>query len=111
MRAQRAGTGTGTVTGTTGGLTPLYKADAEWCDHVKKIRARMAHVCGQCMNRPVRVQTIDCRTYEGVVVGHDANYLHLMTGPAGDSRFWGPASAAAITTLVLFELLVITLLI
>ncbi len=84
----------------------LYQADAQWLDHVKKTRQKLSGVCGQCMHRKVRVQTIDGHTYEGVVVGHDNTYLHLSTAGT-DSRFWGPA---AITTLVLFELLVIVLL-
>ncbi len=83
----------------------LYYADPQWCDQVKKTRQKLAGVCAQCLNRKVRVQTIDGHTYEGTVVGHDTTYLHLSNA---DARFWGPA---AITTLVLFELLVITLLI
>lgn len=85
----------------------LYQADAQWLDQVNKTRQRLSGVCGQCMNRKVRVQTIDGHTYEGVVVGHDPTYLHLGTTATTDSRFWGPA---AITTLVLFELLTIILL-
>lgn len=82
----------------------IYHADAAWCDQVKRTRQKLAGICGQCMNRRVRVQTIDGHAYEGVVVGHDHTYLHLATT---DGRFFGPA---AITTLVLFELLVIVLL-
>ena len=85
----------------------LYQADAQWLDQVKKTRQKLSGICGQCMHRKVRVQTIDGHTYEGVVVGHDHTYLHLSTNAATNSRFWGPA---AITTLVLFELLVIVLL-
>jgi len=85
----------------------IYQADAQWLDHVKKTRQKLSGICGQCMQRKVRVQTIDGHTYEGVVVGHDHTYLHLSTTPGTDSRFWGPA---AITTLVLFELLTIVLL-
>jgi len=93
---------------TAAGPAELYRADAHWCDQVRKTRQKLAGICGQCMNRRVRVQTIDGHVYEGVVVGSDNSYLHLM---AGDSRFFGPAGSFAITTLVLFELLVITLLI
>lgn len=93
-------------TGSVRNQGQLYYADAHWCDQVKKTRQKLANACAQCMNRRVRVQTIDGHTYEGTVVGHDHTYLHLAT--TNDARFWGPA---AITTLVLFELLVITLLI
>jgi len=86
----------------------LYKADSDWSDRMRKTRQKIVGACGQCMNRRVRVQTIDGNTYEGVVVGSDNTYLHLMTG---DARFFGPYASNAILTLVLFELLVITLLI
>ncbi|RKP47317.1 acetyl-CoA acetyltransferase [Cohnella endophytica] len=87
---------------------PLYKADTQWVDHVRKTRNKLADVSSQCMNRNVRVQTLDGHTYEGVVVGADQSYLHIMTG---DARFFGPYASNAILTLVLYELLVITLLI
>ncbi|WP_239615790.1 acetyl-CoA acetyltransferase [Cohnella mopanensis] len=93
---------------TTESPAPIYKADSHWAEQIRKTRQKLAGVCGQCMNRSVRVQTIDGRTYEGVVVGSDQTYLHLMTG---DARFFGPYASNAILTLVLFELLVITLLI
>ncbi|MFC5403569.1 hypothetical protein [Cohnella soli] len=92
----------------TSNTSVLYKADQEWAGHVRKTRQKLAEACGQCMNRTVRVQTIDGQTYEGIVVGSDHTYMHLMTG---DARFFGPYASNAILTLVLFELLVITLLI
>ncbi|OXS55976.1 hypothetical protein B1A99_22415 [Cohnella sp. CIP 111063] len=92
----------------SGNTAELYKADSEWRDQLRKTREKLAGVCGQCMNRRIRVETIDGHTYEGVVVGADNTYLHVMTG---DARFFGPYASNAILTLVLFELLVITLLI
>jgi len=86
----------------------IYKADSQWSEQVRKTRQKLAGACGQCMNRAVRVQTLDGHTYEGVVIGSDHSYLHLMTG---DARFFGPYASNAILTLVLYELLVITLLI
>lgn len=86
----------------------LYKADSGWPEQVRRTRQRLIGACGQCMNRRVRVETIDGHVYEGIVVGSDNTYLHLMTG---ESRFFGPYASSAILTLVLFELLVITLLI
>lgn len=88
--------------------SPIYKADSQWADHVRRTRQKLAGICGQCMNRYVRVQTLDGNIYEGVVIGSDNSYLHIMTG---DSRFLGPNASNAILTLVLYELLVITLLI
>jgi hypothetical protein len=86
----------------------IYKADSQWSDQLRKTRQKLAGICGQCLNRTVRVQTLDGHTYEGVVVGTDHTYLHIMTG---DARFLGPYASNAILTLVLYELLVITLLI
>jgi len=86
----------------------IYIADKEWTEQVRNTRQRLAGICGQCMNRRVRVKTLDGHTYEGVVIGSDNSYLHLMTG---DTRFFGPYASNAILTLVLYELLVITLLI
>jgi hypothetical protein len=88
--------------------SPLYKADNQWSDQLRKTRQKLSGVCGQCMNRRVRVETIDGHSYDGIVVGSDSTYLHLMTG---DARFFGPYASNAILTLVLYELLVITLLI
>lgn len=85
----------------------IYKADSQWSDQVLRTRQRLAGICGQCMNRAVRVQTLDGHIYEGVVMGSDNSYLHIMTSNA---RFLGPYASNAILTLVLYELLVITLL-
>lgn len=86
----------------------IYAADTQWTEQVRKTRQQLTGICSQCLNRPVRVQTLDGHTYEGVVIGSNHSYLHLMTR---DVRFFGPSASAAITTLVLYELLVITLLI
>jgi translation initiation factor IF-1 len=85
----------------------IYTANSQWCDQLLKTRQMLSGICNQCMNRTVRVQTLDGHTYEGVVVGSDNSYLHIMTG---DVRFFGPYASNAILTLVLYELLVITLL-
>lgn len=95
-----------------GSGTVLYQADQAWTEHVKKHRQKLAGICGRHLNRPVRVQTIDGHTYEGTIVGTDGCHLHLMTRPTEhDHRFFGPYAANSILTLVLYELLVITLLI
>jgi hypothetical protein len=90
----------------------IYKADSQWTDQVKQTRNQLSGLCGKHMNRPVRVQTIDGHTYEGVLVGADGSHIHLMVRPTpNDYRFFGPSAANSILTLVLYELLVITLLI
>ncbi|KIL36638.1 hypothetical protein SD71_06400 [Cohnella kolymensis] len=88
----------------------IYKADSHWCEQVRKTRQKLAGACSHCLHRRVRVETIDGKSYEGVIVGHDNTYLHLATG---QNRFYGygPYSAGFILPLVLFDLLAITLLI
>jgi len=86
----------------------VYQADEHWCDQVRAARQQLSHICEQCKNRPVRVQTIDGYTYEGTVAGVSNGCLHLVVQ---DNRFFGPYAANSILTLVLYELLVITLMI
>lgn len=91
---------------------PLYQAEQEWVGRVKKMRHKLNEVGTSCLNRRVRVETIDGHKYEGTVVGCDGCHLHLMVTPtAQDLRFFGPSASNAILTLVLYELLVLTLLI
>lgn len=96
------------LTGSARSPNTIYTADSHWCDQVRRTRQRLAGVCAQCVNRRVRVETIDGQIYEGVVVGYDNTYLHLSTN---QNRFFGPYSAGFILPLVLFDLLAITLLI
>jgi translation initiation factor IF-1 len=94
-------------THTTVNSAQIYMADTQWSYQLRKTRQMLSGICSQCMNRTVRVQTLDGHTYEGVIVGSDNSYMHMMTG---DVRFFGPYASNAILTLVLYELLVITLL-
>ncbi|MBB6733002.1 acetyl-CoA acetyltransferase [Cohnella zeiphila] len=97
---------------TTRDSSVLYKAESGWVDQVKQARSQLNSLCSKHMNRAVRVQTIDGHTYEGVLVGSDGGHIHLMVRPTpSDFRFFGPSASNAILTLVLYELLVITLLI
>lgn len=91
---------------------PIYEADQAWVGNVKQTRQKLSDVCGRHHNKNVRVQTIDGHVYEGTVIGLDGCHLHLAVSPnAMDARFFGPFAASSILTLVLYELLVITLLI
>jgi len=91
---------------------PIYEADQEWVGNAKQIRQKLSDVCGRHRSRNVRVQTIDGHVYEGTVLGVDGCHLHLAVSPSAmDARFFGPFAANSILTLVLYELLVITLLI
>jgi hypothetical protein len=86
----------------------IYQANAQWSDQVLTIRRQLAAICEQCINRKVRVQTIDGHTYEGKVIGQEGSILFLA---ASDQRFFAPYASSLILPLVLFDLLAITLLI
>jgi hypothetical protein len=85
----------------------VYLADSAWRDQIRAVREKLAAICGQCKNRVVRVETIDGQVYEGTVIGVSGSHLHLA---AKNTRFFGPWAASSILTLVLFDLLAITLL-
>lgn len=88
----------------------LYQADPGAVTTLRSIRDRIYHVSNTHLNRRVRVQTLDGKSYEGVIVHVDTGHMYLrVSTPSGHRAFFGP-SEAAILTLVLFELLVIVLL-
>lgn len=91
----------------------IYQADASWSEQVKATRRKLAELCGQCLYRTVRVETVDGEVYEGMVVGTSGSHLYLAVR---DQRFFSPWGAgfgygSFILPLVLYDLLVLTLLI
>lgn len=95
----------------------LYEADPALVQSVKSARERLHHVARHCINRPVRVQTMDGHVHEGVVVNVDDCHLYLsVTVPDHQARgFFNPLYQAytynnVILPLVLYNLLAITLL-
>jgi len=92
----------------------IYQADPETIQTLHNIRERVHHCCTDCMNRRVRVQTVDGQVYDGTITGMDHRHLYLSVPQSGGYRafypgFYNPA-ASVILPLVLYELLVITLL-
>jgi hypothetical protein len=83
----------------------VYAAESGWVDQITGARQQLSAIGNQVMGRPVQAKMMDGHIYEGVVVGCDGCHMHLQSI---DNRFFGPG---AITTLVLYELLVLTLLI
>jgi len=97
----------------SGGPQRLYQADAGWSEQVKSTRKKLAELCGKCMYRMVRVETVDGEVYEGMVVGTSGSHLYLAVR---DQRFFSPwgypfGYGSFILPLVLYDLLVLTLLI
>jgi len=91
----------------------IYQADTSWSEQVKTTRKKLAELCGKCLYRVVRVETVDGEVYEGTVVGTSGSHLYLAVH---DKRFFSPwgysfGYSSFILPLVLYDLLVLTLLI
>lgn len=86
----------------------LFQADPHTAERMKTVRDQFHRVCGQHVNRYVRVETIDGEVFEGVIAGCSKGVLYLRQHEGGMTRFTPYSNA--ILTLVLYELLVITLL-
>lgn len=94
----------------------VYQASPEAVQTLHQIRESVHKCCQSCMNRIVRVQTMDGEVYEGMLMGMDHKHLYLSIAQGVDQRqffpggvFYPPASSV-ILPLVLYELLVISLL-
>lgn len=103
----------------------LYQADAGLADHIAKVRDTLIPLCHQYRNHAVRVETIDGRSFEGVIVEIDAGHLYLQVSRQNRAFFPSPFTPFpspypffpqqqyyynnVILPLVLFELLTIAL--
>lgn len=114
----------------------VYNADPTWLQTLVAVKNTLADIAVRCAGLPVRVQTLDGRTHEGILMGADGCHLYLHIGPTGAEQtgypdpaysgypgytgypagypapraFFAPVLSSAILPLVLYELLVITLL-
>lgn len=98
---------------------PLYQADPGLVQSVQKARERIHQACDHCLNRHVRVQTLDGQVHEGVVVHVDDHFLYLNASAPNDHArgFFNPLFSGygfgynnVVLPLVLYNLLAITLL-
>jgi hypothetical protein len=92
----------------------LYQADNHTIHNLTSIRNHLHHVCRQHVNQYVRIETLDGQVVIGRIVGCNKGLLYLAVSNQGGHRafFGSPFSNndELILTLVLYELLVITLL-
>ncbi|MGN7763164.1 hypothetical protein [Paenibacillus sp. 22594] len=89
----------------------LYQADNHYIQSLKTVRNHLHGICRQHANQFVRVQTLDGQVFTGRIVGCDRGLIYLKVQHHGGQRaFFGSSSDEMILTLVLYELLVITLL-
>ncbi|WP_310550320.1 hypothetical protein [Paenibacillus glufosinatiresistens] len=70
--------------------TLIYQADPAVVHHVRKVRDTIHTNLKPCLNRRLRVQTMDGTLHEGVLSGYDSSHLYL-TVPAAPV----PATARA----------------
>ncbi|AKG33622.1 hypothetical protein [Paenibacillus durus] len=88
----------------------LYQADSQSIQNLKSIRSHLHNICRQHTNQYVRIETIDGQVVTGRIVNCERGFLHLAVPRHGGNRaFYNPYDEM-ILTLVLYELLVITLL-
>ncbi|WP_379127421.1 hypothetical protein [Paenibacillus sp. sgz500958] len=89
----------------------LYQADHNYVQNLRNVRHQLHGICRQHANQWVRVETLDGQVVTGRILGCDRGLIHLATRHHGGHRaFFGSPTDEAILTLVLYELLVITLL-
>lgn len=91
----------------------IYQADSNTAQTLQKARNQVYQASRPYIQRPVRVQTLDGTTYEGMIVNLDQTHLYLsIPQPDMENRAFYPQPYYnnVILPLVLYELLVITLL-
>jgi hypothetical protein len=91
----------------------LYQAEEQSVQSLKNMRNRLQHLCKHYVNHYVKIETMDGHVLVGRIVGCDKGFMYLAIPKHGGSRaFFNPfhsSSSEDIITLVLYELLVITL--
>lgn len=92
----------------------IYQADPQTVQTIQSMRNHIQHCGQQCMNRKVRIQTIDGYVYDGTIENVDNRHLYLRVTQGDNERQFYPGylynPADVILPLVLYELLVISLL-
>ncbi len=94
----------------------LYQADHHLVQNLKNARNHVHHICSLHKNKVVRIETLDGQTFVGRIVDCNKGLLYLaVRNPYYGSQraFFGNPynnNDELILTLVLYELLVITLL-
>jgi hypothetical protein len=89
----------------------IYRADPSWVNVIKQIRHRIYEIGRRYKNRSVRVVTIDGHVHDGTIVNVDDRHLYLRVSSPPHTHQASPPHPAvgSILTLVLYELLAISL--
>ncbi|MEK8126793.1 hypothetical protein WMW72_02620 [Paenibacillus filicis] len=102
----------------TGQHQSIYELDSKELELLHKCKQKVHSICSQHLHKPVRVQTIDGSTHEGVIVHVDHTHVYLQM-PATHTRAFFPGAYApfnpyynnVVLPLALFNLLAIALLV
>lgn len=86
----------------------IYQVDPAAVQMIHNMENTIYDLGKQYTGKRVRIQTMDGRVYEGIVLGADHGMLYLGVEVPSSNRAFVPASA--IMPLVLYNLLVISLL-
>ncbi|WP_138494463.1 hypothetical protein [Paenibacillus pinistramenti] len=98
---------------------PLYQADGPYVQQVKTVKNQLQQICRQHHNQLVKIETMDGEVFIGRIVGCNRGLLQIAvpahSAPPVPTPYGGAPRALfgyndMILTLVLYELLVITLL-
>lgn len=96
-------------------VKPVYQADPSHVPTLLEIKRKAREIVLQFLNRHVRIQLLDGRSFEGMIVNVDEHYVYIQL-PLDHSQTrafyppYNPYYSNAILPLVLYELLVISLL-
>jgi hypothetical protein len=74
------------VSGVSNAQFPAKIFHCSCAETLRKKREEMQSICGQYMNRPVRVETMDGEVVEGTMVHVDRRYVHIAVHPLPDHR-------------------------
>ncbi|WP_379163613.1 hypothetical protein [Paenibacillus sp. sgz5001063] len=94
----------------------LYQADQHYVQNLRSVRDHLHGICRQHVNQFVQVQTLDGQVFTGRIMGCDRGLFYLKVQHhegqhhGGQRAFYGSSINDTILTLVLYEILVITLL-
>lgn len=61
----------------------IYRDDKENVQRLLDKRKKVANICRECLNRPVRVETLDGQRYEGIITDLDQRNVYLSMAQPG----------------------------
>ncbi|WP_235941241.1 hypothetical protein [Paenibacillus puerhi] len=102
----------------SGQTQSVYELDAKEMEILHTCKQKVHSICSQHLHKPVRIQTVDGSTHEGIIVHVDHTFVYLQI-PASHTRAFfppyyppfNPYYSNVVLPLALFNLLAIALLV